>query len=163
MRCTVAVVALVIVALVRVSEAQDNICWTMTPFDDELRVYPFPVDAQLGFYSIGVQWWGLNYYAIEGGGTGEVSSDGRRASMTWTFYNHTDFGSRNRMGTVKASISLVTMCGPWSLTIIGDGSGTNGSGTPYMISGTLVPKPCSRLGDAGSTQTPNLTLAPWEY
>jgi hypothetical protein len=142
--------------------AHETHCWTMTPFEDELRLdVALVAPPTVGFYTLFAQWWGAGSYYIEGAGDGQVNHNGTRMSVSWVFFNHTEWASRNRWGRFAASIHLSTLKGPWTLSIAGDGRPEGGgSGTPYTIQGFLVPKPCSQLGSVPPGDPPNLSLAP---
>jgi hypothetical protein len=131
---------------------------TMTPFEDELRLeVALVAPPTVGFYTIFAQWWGGRSYFFQGAGDGQVNHTGQRASVSFLFHNHTELGTGKGVGRFAASLHLSTRKGPWSLSILGDGSGT-----PYAIQGFLVPKPCSQLGSVPPGEPPNLALAPAE-
>jgi hypothetical protein len=139
-------------------------CFTMTPFEDELRLdLALVAPPTVGFYTIFAQWWGAGRYLIQGAGDGQVNHNRTRVSVSFVFFNHTEWASRNRWGRFAASIHLSTLKGPWTLSITGNGRPEGeGSGTPYSIQGFLVPKPCSEVGTVPPSDPPNLVLAPLE-
>jgi hypothetical protein len=139
-------------------------CFTMTPFEDELRLESALIaPPTVGFSTFSAQWRGGRSYLIEGAGDGQVTHNGTRVSVSLVFFNHTELASRNRWGRFAASIHLSTLKGPWALSITGDGRPEGGaSGTPYSIQGFLVPKPCSQVGKGTPGDPPNLVLAPAE-
>jgi hypothetical protein len=133
-------------------------CWTMTPFEDELKLeVALVAPPMVGFYTIFAHWRGGHSYFFEGAGDGQVSHNGERVSVSFLFHNHTAWGTGKGDGRFTASIHLSTRKGPWSLSILGANSGT-----PYAIQGFLVPKPCSQIGTLPPGDPPNLALAPLE-
>jgi hypothetical protein len=138
--------------------AHQTLCWSMTPFEDELMLdVALVAPPTVGFYTLFAQWFGAGHYFIQGAGDGQVNHDGERVSVSFIFHNHTELGTGKGGGRFAASIHLQTFKGPWSMAITGADSGT-----PYRIQGFLVPKPCSQLGSVPPGDPPNLALAPAE-
>ena len=131
-----------------------NYCWSMTPFDDEIRFQVTPIGPPtIRFYGIWAIWLGNGQYFRQGGGHAEPNHDGKRVSVRFVFYNHDDYGYGNIIGQFAASIDRSTRKGPWTVSIAG-----TRSATPAMVEGVLEPKPCSQFGTAPPGESPNLAL-----
>jgi hypothetical protein len=141
------------------AQAQDALCFRMTPFEDEVMLQPSAIDGALtpGFYSIFAHWWGNGQYYIEGGGDGQVSSDGKRGAVSFIFNNHTSWGNGHGPGRFVASLDFQTWRGPWTISITGQDSQT-----PYLMHGLLVSKLCRDVGNVPKGDPPNLVLIPFE-
>jgi hypothetical protein len=158
-----AAVAVLMTTFVAVADAQfkekpdpnGNYCWGMTPFEDELLFQVTPVGPPtIGFYSIWARWLGNGHYSRQGGGHIQPSHNGQRMSVSFVFYNHDDYGLGNIIGQFAASIHVSTRKGPWTVSIAG-----TRSATPAMVTGFLVPKPCSQFGTTPPGDPPNLALS----
>jgi hypothetical protein len=156
-RGLVAAMAVGLALVSSVAWAQQEHCWTMAPFVDELRVTLDQHDPALGFYGVMVTWTGAGVYQLQGGGTAQViqisrpNSRGRwnivegqaRINMSFQTHNNTGFFGDNRQGNFHASIGVYSFTGHWHFTFVGD----NGV---FTNRGQLVPKTCGG-SQAGET------------
>lgn len=135
-----------------------TICWTMTPYEDELRMEVALVEPRaVGFYTLGTQWYGGWTYFFEGAGDGLINFSRTRIAFSFLFYNHTQWGNGPGQGRFSASIATSTLNGPWSLAKVSEGIHPT---SPYGAVGYLVRKPCSQMGSVPPGDPPNLVLAP---
>jgi hypothetical protein len=144
--------ALVIVlASAEAVHAQQEFCWTMAPFVDELRVLIDQPDPVLGFYGVRVAWIGLDVYHLDGAGAASlvpvlrlnaktekynVGPGLARIDMSFQTHNGTGFFEGNQAATFNASIGAYTFKGLWNFTFTGQ------NGAPFTNRGELVYHTC---------------------